>query len=182
MTYRVVGVLDINFQGLDLNCGYYCLEALMRNRHGNPYGAAVVTAPVWNALTNRFEAVYGAANAAHDIAVQAHMGTWYKVGFNPRNHAAAYGLETIPTPATANDWETELHNYGPLLVSGHIGAVRIIPMESAGHFVLVIGVDANNEIEYLDPLRPWNAYNVGIPTMDVVGFNALVSRVMAAAH
>lgn len=182
MTYRVHGVLDIHFQGLDLNCGYYCLEALMRNRHGTPHGAAVTVAPAWNAVTHRYEATYGAPNAAHDAAVADHMGTWYKIGFNPGAHAAAYGLVGIPTPATANDWETELRHYGPLIVAGHIGAVRIIPLQEAGHFVLVIGVDANDEIEYLDPLRPWNAYNVGIPTMDVAGFNALTSRVIAAAH
>lgn len=182
MTYRVHGVLDINFQGLDLNCGYYCLEALMRNRHGNPYGATVTVAPAWNAGNNRFEATYGAAKIAHDPAVLAHMGTWYKIGFDPDDHAAAYGLVPIPIPGTANGWETELRNYGPLIVAGHIGAVRIIPMHSAGHFVLVIGVDANDEIEYLDPLRPWNAYNTGIPTMDVAGFNALAYNVIAAAH
>jgi hypothetical protein len=54
-----------------------------------------------------------------------------------------------------------LKDRGPLIVGGHIGAVRIIPLKKAGHFVVVVGVTAGNKIEYYDPLRPGHALGTG---------------------
>lgn len=173
MTYRVNGVLDICFQGLNLNCGRYCMEALMRWRHGTQYGALVTVAPATD-IKGVHRATYGAVRNAHAQGVQDHINTWFKIAFDPSHHAADYGLVQLPKPANANDWEAALRTYGPLIVAGHIGAVRIIPFNEAGHYVLVIGVDANGEVEYLDPIRPWNAYNIGIPSLPVADFNALV--------
>ncbi|QRP62453.1 hypothetical protein I6J77_09825 [Rhodanobacter sp. FDAARGOS 1247] len=179
MTYRVNGVLDMHFQGLNLNCGLYCLEALMRNRHGTKYGAVVTVAPAFDGTTWR--ATYGAARTAHDQAVQAHIDEWFKIAFDPDDHAAAYGLVNLAKPASALGWENALRAYGPLVVSGHIGAVRIIPMRNAGHFVLVIGVSASGKIVYLDPLRPLNAFNMMKPRMSVAQFNNLSDNIVAAA-
>jgi hypothetical protein len=172
--------LDIHFQGLNLNCGRYCLEALMRWKHGTEFGAPVTVAPAANA-NGDMQATYAVPRTAHDVGVQTHIDTWFKIAFNPDNHAAAYGLFTLAMPNTANEWETALRTYGPLIVSGHIGAVRIIPVQEAGHYVLVIGVTADDEVEYLDPLRPWNAFNIGIPSMAVADFNQLANAVTAAA-
>jgi Papain-like cysteine protease AvrRpt2 len=74
-------------------------------------------------------------------------------GFNPGNHLNDYGLLSLNKPTNAAGWENELRAYGPLIVGGHIGAVRIIPFMGAGHYVVVVGVNAQNESEYYDPLR-----------------------------
>ncbi len=179
MAFRVNGV-DIQFQGLNLNCGRYCLEALMRWKHGTKFGAQVNTAPAYNASGIQ-TAVYGAPRTAHDAAVQKHIDTRLKIGFDPADHAAAYGLILLPKSATAMHWESKLRTYGPLIVSGHIGAVRIIPADEAGHFVLVIGITSHDEIEYLDPLRPLNAFNKAIPSMSVKKFGQLARNTIIAA-
>ena len=75
------------------------------------------------------------------------------IGFHPGNYVNDYGLFQLAKPGSAAAWEQELRTYGPLIASGHIGAVRIIPIKAAGHFILVVGVTAANEIEYKDPLR-----------------------------
>ena len=166
MAFRVNGNLDINFQGLDLNCGFYCLEAVMRWKHGTPYGVGVG----------------GVQRNAHTAAVQNDMNAWYKIGFDPGNHQNDYGLVPLPKPQNAAGWEAHLRNYGPLIVAGHIGAVRIIPLMGAGHFIVVVGVNANNEIEYYDPLRPWHALGGEPATLSDTKFDELAYNQVYAAQ
>lgn len=182
MAYRINGILDINFQGLNLNCGRYCLEAVMRWKHGSAFGKAVTAAAAWNPANNRHEATYGAVRTAHSAAAQAHIDTPLKVGFDPGNYTADYGLVPLAKPQSAAQWEAALRTYGPLIVAGHIGAVRIIPLRAAGHFIVVIGVNASNEIEYYDPLRPWHALGGEPTTMSSAEFDQLTyDDVYAAA-
>lgn len=182
MAYRINGLLDINFQGLNLNCGRYCLEAVMRWKHGTPYGKTVTVAAAKNAALNRYEATYGAARTAHAAAAQAHIDTPFKIGFNPGDYAADYGLVKINKPKSAAKWEARLRTYGPLIVGGHIGAVRIIPLMEAGHFVVVVGVNAANEIEYYDPLRVEHALGSEPETQTFAKFDELAyNKVYAMA-
>lgn len=170
MAYRINGLLDIRFQGLNLNCGRYCLEAVMRFKHGTPYGADVVTPSQWDRTTRTRRCVYGPPRTAHTAAVQAHIARPGAIGFSPENHAADYGLVSFTKPPRAADWEQFLRDYGPIIVAGHIGAVRILPFQGAGHYVVVVGVNTDNEIEYYDPLRPWHALGGEPTTMKVKNF------------
>lgn len=151
MAYRVNGV-TIGFQGINLNCGRYCLEALMLWRHGSKFGKVSQNA-IYSVPNLRFEAQYAAnARAAHSAAVQAHINERFKIAFDPADHMADYGLKDVPKPAGGPAWEAMLRAYGPIIVGGNIGAVRILCGYGA-HFVLVVGVNAGGEVEYYDPLR-----------------------------
>jgi hypothetical protein len=147
MPFRINGNLDIKFQGLDLNCGLYCLEAVMRWKHGTPYGVGDG----------------GQKRIAHTAAVQNHVNAG-NIAFDPGDHLNDYGLVKLKKPPNINEWEVLLRKHGPLIVGGHIGAVRIIPLKDAGHFVVVVGVGVYGgglaerlKIEYYDPLRLWQA-------------------------
>src|SRR5262249_24170566 len=154
-----------------------CLEAVMRWRHGSMYGCGVTNPPAWNAANQRYEAQYGAQRAAHSPAAQAHTG----IGFNPGNYLNDYGLVQLQKPANAVGWEAYLRTYGPLIVTGHIGAVRIIPIDEAGHYIVVVGVTANNDIEYYDPLRLWHALGADPTTQDEAKFDELAYHEVYAA-
>lgn len=95
-------------------------------------------------------------------------------GFNPGQYAADYGLVGFDLPTTLAELENLLRNHGPLIVSGHIGAVRIIPVQAAGHYILVVGVTAT-DIEYLDPLRPQHALGFEPTSMQLNGFLRLAN-------
>src|SRR5262245_59768234 len=96
-------------------------------------------------------------------------------------HGAEYGLGRVDKPSTASEWENLLRTYGPIIVAGHIGAVRMIPMQAAGHYVVVVGVkdkdpdndESKDEIEYLDPLRVQHAMGYEPVSMPVSEFNEL---------
>ena len=49
-------------------------------------------------------------------------------------------------PVSADWWEEELKEYGPIIVGGCIGAVEFLGGTGAGHFVLVIGIDNADNI------------------------------------
>jgi hypothetical protein len=116
---------------------------------------------------------------AHPLEVRNHIAK--DRGYDPLDHADHYGLFKLPkirfNPGTAAQWEEELREYGPIIVSGCIGAVEylraslkfirfelqgLVPStvsdalkqeaDAVGHFVLVIGIDNADNIQYLDPL------------------------------
>jgi hypothetical protein len=160
MSFRIDGILDIHFQGLNLNCGRYCLEAVMRWKHGSAYGIDAS----------------GVKREAHTKDVQAHIDTRFKTGFDPGDYKLDYNLAKIPTPDTAPVWEAFLRKYGPIIASGHIGAVRIIPDNDKGHWVVVIGVNEKGKIEYYDPLRPLHAVGGAPATLSADKFLELADK------
>jgi hypothetical protein len=130
---------------------------MLRWGHGSQYGAAPTGLAKPNNKTGRFEVGYGAVRTAHTAGVQQHLNTRLQTGFRPEDFVDDYGLVKMLRYSKADDWVKHLRVYGPTVVSGHIGAVRMFPVQRAGHYVLVIGVTTDNGIAYLDPLRPRSA-------------------------
>lgn len=141
----------------NLNCGRYCLEALMRWRHGTKFGKHTTTAAQALVTVNGRSLThcrYGIPRSAHSQTALAHINDPRAYGFDPNDYTGDYGLkQLLPVPDTAAEWARDLRAYGPILVGGCIGAVEVFRTKKAGHQVLVVGIDdGTDEIIYLDPL------------------------------
>jgi hypothetical protein len=155
--YTVPNV-HIEQQVRNLNCGRYALEALLQWRHGCRFGRLPI--PRTRHTCNRAHGSglaktmqFGPPRRQHAPAAREHIDDPRAVGFSPEDYLDDYGLTVILTPPTAQRWEDELREYGPIVVPGCIGAVEVLKRFGAGHYVLVVGVDpGSDELIYLDSL------------------------------
>lgn len=100
----IVDDVTMKQQIRNLNCGRYCLEALMQRVHGCPFGRE--TAPQLNAPSSTWGTQsmhYGRRRTRHSAAVMAHISSWHACGFDPGDHASDYGLAKLARPTTAKD-------------------------------------------------------------------------------
>ena len=130
----------------------------MRWKHGNRYGKEVTSgAAQFNPKTGIFEVDYkNSPRSKHISEVERYLSISlnYTIGGKPDEFLSEYGLVSMNRPNNLSQWEQDLRNYGPIIAGGHIGLVRLFPVHSAGHYILVVGVTGNGEIEYFDSLRP----------------------------
>ncbi len=145
MAYRIGGI-EMEFQGLNLNCGLYCMNALMRRLHRN-------ICPSSEAKRH--------ARGKH-IAYNAYA-------LSEQRH---YGLAEVAQPVDQASWEALLRGNGPAIIAGDIGTVRMFG-GLLGHFVLVVGVTDAGEIEYYDPLRPANMLGGRLPRLAIPNLRRL---------
>jgi Papain-like cysteine protease AvrRpt2 len=165
---RLAKPLAIGWQGINLNCSRFCMEAAFLWIHGTKYGRDALGIPEYNRKTARVECRYGDARNAHTGKVKAHIDTPLKTAFSLDNYATpftaktsdteltnpGYGLVECRKPSEIGGWEHFLEDYGPIIVGGRIGAVRALP--AGAHSVVVTGINGRN-VEYRDPLRPNHA-------------------------
>jgi|GEM_PF-4463916 len=86
MAFKVNGVLDIRLQGLNLNCGRYCMDTLMRWTHGTKCGAPLAAVPATDAFGIQC-APYGAGSNGVRFTYPAITG----VRFTYQRHEFAAG-------------------------------------------------------------------------------------------
>lgn len=179
MAYQISPLLDMKFQGLNLNCGRYSLEAVMRWHHGSKYGKVTPDDGPTKDNAGVWKVKYGALRTEHAPGAKAHIDKALACGFSVEKYGRPYGVVRLHEDGQrnwdlldpkANWWESMLRQYGPIIVAGHIGAVRIIPLNAAGHFVTVVGVNGTH-IQYQDSLR---IVDEKMAEMDVARFNGLV--------
>ncbi len=122
------GILGV----VDLNCGWYCLEALLNYfyfKRKGCWGQGILPVP-----------------------------KIVSYGYNPkRDSPFETGVVEWSRPGTKlSDWETDLKNRGPLIVSGKLGAAHFGTIKGkalgVGHFILVFGAE-NGLLWYKDPLQ-----------------------------
>jgi hypothetical protein len=152
--YIVEGV-RMKQQVRNLNCGRFCLEALMLWRHGSRFGRVphgyILPTTIGQRTVSGLQ--YGGGRVSHSRKVSEHINKTFAIGFQPESCKDDYGLVQLPHPTNAAEWEEMLRSYGPIIASGCIGAVEVLERVGAGHYVLVIGIDdTTDELIYLDPL------------------------------
>jgi hypothetical protein len=124
---------------VDLNCGWYCMRALLYYWFERINGVAPQTLPLVKSTA-----------LAYDPYIDSPGGN----GWN--NHLRCETGAAIPT--TSGNWVTRLSNDGPFIVSGKLGAADWGSIGGhklgVGHFVLVVGADAANDtLSFKDPLQ-----------------------------
>jgi hypothetical protein len=118
---------------VDLNCGWYCLKAAIRIKHGLP----------------------GAAPAPH----LAHPGLG-TIAYDPANSGL---VTPVAAPGSTLAWFNMLAAHGPVIVSGMLGGAdwgKIAGYRlGVGHYILINGADTALDVPdggrlfYYDPLQ-----------------------------
>jgi hypothetical protein len=161
MTMYIVQNIQMEQQIRNLNCGRYCMEALLKWLHGSRYGKVPVAGTEYyqprqdpdNKSRMTRCILYGSARTQHANAVVLHIQDPRAYGFDPDDYANEYGLTSVQCPDTPARWEGLLRAHGPIIAGGCIGAVEVLKRFGGAHFILVIGIDdQSDEIVYLDPL------------------------------
>lgn len=172
MAYRLSTLTPLRWQKLDLNCGIYCLEAMMMWRHNCRFGVELLGSPSQRLKDGAFQVDYGGARSQHVDELAQHWSSLGKIGFSPLRVMNDYGLFEVgerydqnkkhiswkKTPPDAAWYEKQLRLYGPMLAGGRLGLVNLYPDKNAGHFVVVVGVSSGGKIEYQDPLDIRNGF------------------------
>jgi hypothetical protein len=155
--YTVANV-HMTQQVRNFNCGRNALEALLRWRHGSRFGKKPVAGsqrpqPRTHGAGMAKTMQFGPLRTQHSSAAREHINDARAYGFDPADYMNDYGLAHVALPGTAQGWEDDLREYGPIIVPGCIGAVEVLKRFGAGHHVLVIGIDTQtDELIYLDSL------------------------------
>lgn len=112
----------------DPNCGWYAQMAAMRQR----------------------AAALGVAGDPAQLLPKSTL-----LGFNPGKAGEGAGYTRhMNKPADAQAWEAALQRYGPIIVSGALGGADWGPLGGVGHYILIVGADANTgTLQYMDPLQ-----------------------------
>lgn len=124
---------------VDLNCGWYCAVAMLE---------------YWYYVHS--------GKFPDKIPLPCKLGIGYHCHYD-LNETYAGASKKMSKPGSLKEWETQLNNNGPTIVSGQVGRMDFesysesfhsyLKKKGLGHFVLVVGANAKDDIIYYkDPL------------------------------
>lgn len=124
---------------VDLNCGWYCMRALLYYWFERIHGVPPQTLPLVKSTA---------------LAYDPYSDSPGNNGWNGN----LLTLNGTTVPINSAGWVNFLTNNGPVIVSGKLGAADWGSVGGkklgVGHFVLVVGADAANDtLSYKDPLQ-----------------------------
>lgn len=121
----------MRWQAPGLNCGWFCLEAVLGYHHEKKHNKKPTSIPLPCPTKYGYDPYHDTKN------------TKYKY------------VTCRKKPSSVKDWEKLLYSAGPVIVSGKIGGLDhwVWSLVPGGHFILVVGVDVKaQKIFYKDSL------------------------------
>jgi hypothetical protein len=134
---------------IDPTCGRYCLKSLLKWHKSQATGTPVTSIEVGHRYGQAPQLQQTSGRAEYALEYILYLASNW-VAYDPVGNFpdAEKLLKQDIKPTTIGGWQNILYSYGPIIITGVLGAASI------PHVILLVGVDydAPGKFYYLDPL------------------------------